>query len=254
MLIVLSITVIVTAVVLPPISQPADYHQFADQRTFLGIPNFGNVVSNLAFLLSGGIGLIFLLRVYQVPVQTAFRDRKECLPYGVLFLSVIAVAFGSMYYHWMPHNEYLLWDRLPMATGITALLAATLAERVNPTLGLRSLPILTVLGILSVLYWHWTEQQGAGNLNFYIVTQFYSILLIILLSLCYPSRYTHAKDIYQVIVLYAMAKSAELLDMQIFSLTGDFISGHTIKHLLAALAVFLIARTLRKRVLLPEQR
>ena len=34
---------------LPPIAQPASYHQFDDQRRWLGIPNFANVISNLAF-------------------------------------------------------------------------------------------------------------------------------------------------------------------------------------------------------------
>jgi hypothetical protein len=34
----------------PPIAQPPEYHQFADSRTFLGIPNFLDVASNLLFL------------------------------------------------------------------------------------------------------------------------------------------------------------------------------------------------------------
>jgi hypothetical protein len=42
---------------LPPIPQPQDYHQFADQRTLLGVPNFWNVVSNLPFVLVGAWGL-----------------------------------------------------------------------------------------------------------------------------------------------------------------------------------------------------
>nr|MBA3754970.1 alkaline phytoceramidase [Nitrosomonas sp.] len=158
----LSIVVIMAALLLPPVSQPIDYHQFADQRSFLNIPNFNNVVSNLAFLLSGGAGLVFLFRVYRVPVQKAFRNRIECLPYWVLFLSVTASGLGSMVYHWTPDNAYLLWDRLPIAMGITALLAATLVERVGTTLGLWSLPFLTVLGVLSVLYWYWTEKRGIG--------------------------------------------------------------------------------------------
>ena len=32
---------------LPPIPQDQAYHQFADHRTLLGIPNFWNVVSNV---------------------------------------------------------------------------------------------------------------------------------------------------------------------------------------------------------------
>ncbi|WP_297325694.1 alkaline phytoceramidase [Nitrosomonas sp.] len=250
----LSIAVVLVALLLPPVSQPVDYHQFADQRNLLNIPNFNDVASNLAFLLSGGAGLVYLFRIYQTPAQKAFRNRVECLPYWALFLSVVASGLGSMIYHWIPDNANLLWDRLPIATGITALLAATLVDRVSPTGGLWSLPFLIVSGVLSVLYWYWTEQQGAGNLNFYIVVQFYSILLIILLSVYYPSRYTHAHDIYQVIALYAVAKLTEMLDMHIFVLTSNNISGHTLKHLLAALAVYRIVQILQKREFLSEKR
>jgi hypothetical protein len=243
----LSVAVIAAVLVLPPISQPAEYHQFADQKSFLNIPNFNDVASNLAFLLSGGSGLVYLLWIYQASEQKAFLNKIECLPYWIFFLSVIATGLGSGFYHWAPDNTTLLWDRLPIAMSITALLAATLIERVSPTLGVRSLPVLITMGVLSVLYWHWTEQQGAGNLNFYVVTQFYSIFLIILLSLYSPSRYTHEKDIYQVIALYAVAKLTELLDVQIYSLTAQLISGHTLKHLLAALAVYRIVQMLQKR-------
>ena len=46
---------------LPPIPQPAWYHQFADQRRWLGIPNFANVISNVAFALVGICGIVFIL-------------------------------------------------------------------------------------------------------------------------------------------------------------------------------------------------
>ena len=146
----LSVIVVVTALILPPVPQPADYHQFADQRSFLNIPNFYNVVSNLAFVLSGGAGLTLLFRVYRSVIQKTFRNKAECLPYLVLFLSVVATALGSIFYHWKPDNVSLLWDRLPLAIAITALLAATLVERVNLRWGLWSLPILTLLGMMSV--------------------------------------------------------------------------------------------------------
>ena len=50
---------------LPPISQDQNYHDFADQRTILGIPHFWNVVSNLPFIVIGVAGsgaLIAILR------------------------------------------------------------------------------------------------------------------------------------------------------------------------------------------------
>lgn len=246
----ISVLVVIAAALLPPMPQLAEYHQFADRRSLLGIPNFSDVISNLAFLLSGGAGLVFLWRACRTPAPTQFQHRMESLPYWVLFLSISLVAFGSIHYHWTPDIDHLLWDRLPIAVSIAALLAATITERIDPVLGLRSLPLLTALGVLSVLYWHWTEQQGAGNLNFYIVMQFYSILLIVWLSLRFPSRYTHGNDIYQVIALYALAKLFEMLDRQIFAWTNHWISGHTLKHLIAAYAAYRIVQLLRKRALI----
>ncbi|UJP01741.1 MAG: alkaline phytoceramidase [Nitrosomonas sp.] len=245
----ISILIIVAAVLLPPFAQPDGYHYFADQRGFLGIPNFNDVASNLAFLFSGAAGLIFLWRVQQNPAQTTFQDRKESLPYWVLFSAIASVAFGSIYYHWTPDIDHLLWDRLPIVIAITALLSATLVERVSRAAGLGALPLLVVLAVLSVLYWYWTELQGAGNLNFYIVVQFYSILLIVWISLCFPSRYTHGNGIYQIIALYAVAKVFEMLDAQIFAWTNGWISGHTLKHLIAAYAAYRIVQILRKRTL-----
>ncbi|WP_292918684.1 alkaline phytoceramidase [Nitrosomonas sp.] len=246
----LSVAVIIAAMLLPPTPQSVEYHYFADQRSFIGIPNFNDVISNLAFLLSGGAGLVFLWRVQGMTTQTTFHNRKESLPYWVLFFSVVIVALGSIYYHWTPNTDRLLWDRIPIVMTIAALLSAALIERVSSTIGLRALPLLIIFAVLSVLYWYWTEQQGAGNLNFYIVMQFYLILLIVWVSLCFPSRYSHGNDIYQIIALYAFAKLVELLDESIFVWTDGWISGHTLKHLIAAYAAYRIVLILRKRVLL----
>ena len=240
---------IAAAMMLPPIAQPPEYHQFADQRNFFGIPNFSDVISNLAFLLSGGAGLAFLWQVHENPAQTVFQDRKESWPYWVLFVSIASVAFGSIYYHWTPDIDHLLWDRLPIVIAIAALLSATIADRISLTAGLWLLPLLVILAVSSVLYWYWTELHGRGNLNFYVVMQFYSILLIIWISLRFSSRYTHGNGVFQVIALYAVAKAAEMLDGKIFIWTEGLISGHTLKHLIAAFAAYWIVGVLRRRVL-----
>lgn len=244
----ITVLVVIAAMILPPVPQPADYHQFADQRVFFGIPNFNDVISNLAFFLSGGAGLVLLARVCRTPAQTTFHDLRERLPYGVLFFSVTAAALGSMVYHWTPDVDHLMWDRLPIVIGIAALLSATLVDRISPVVGLWALPLLVVSAVFSVLHWYWTELQGTGNLNFYIVMQFYSILLIAWISLRFPSRYTRGKDVYQVIALYAIAKLAEMLDGKIFVWTDGWISGHTLKHLIAAYAAYRIVQILRKRI------
>ena len=246
MLGVFTVVILLAAAIYPPIPQSILYHQFADQVQFFNIPNFLNVVSNLAILLSGLVGMLFVWWCYCTTTQQSFVNKAACWPYFIVFFSVVMIGFGSAYYHWAPDNETLLWDRLPIALGVTALLAATLTERVSLRVGLWALPVLVILGGVSVLYWYWTEQSGVGNLNYYIIVQFYSLLLIVLLSLFFPSHYTRGSDMYQVVALYAIAKAAETFDQEIYD-WGQVVSGHTIKHLLAAAAIYLIVRMLQRR-------
>jgi hypothetical protein len=249
---ILSVGMVLAAAIVPPIPQPAEYHQFADQRIYFGIPNFFNVASNIAFLLVGVAGLIFLLHSRTSIVLKAFVELPERWPYLILFSSVVMASMGSAYYHLLPDNDRLVWDRLPIAMGIMALLAATLSERISPKVGLRLLPVLIAVGAGSVMHWYWSEQRGAGNLNFYIVVQFYSLLVILLLGIFFPSRYTRGADIYKVMALYALAKLAEIRDEEIYDI-GQVMSGHTAKHLLVAVGVYWILRMLRKRRPLSER-
>lgn len=255
-----SVVIVLTAVLLPPVAQSHGYHDFSDKRQLLGIPNFMNVVSNVAILFSGIAGLNFLRQVSgqisgrdgQHP-QAVFQTAGEIWPYRIFFLSIVATALGSAYYHWHPDNATLLWDRMSIAIAVTALLAAVLTERVNSKTGVFLLPLLVLMGTISVIYWYWSEQQGTGNLNFYIVIQFYSLLLIIILSLMLPTNYTHGNMTLQAIGLYALAKVAETFDRQLYAL-GEIVSGHTLKHLIAALAIWWIVRMLRNRTLVSTDR
>ena len=249
---ILSVAMVLAAMIVPPIPQPAEYHEFADQRFLFGIPNFFDVASNIAFLLAGIAGLIFLLHSRVSIISKAFAGLPERWPYLILFLSVAMASVGSAYYHLAPDNDRLVWDRLPIATGIMALLAATLSERISPKVGLPLLPVLIAVGAGSVMHWYWSEQRAAGNLNFYIVVQFYSLLVIFLLGIFFPSRYTRGTDMHTVMMLYGLAKLAEIRDREIYEL-GHVMSGHTAKHLLAALAICWILRMLIKRESLPER-
>ena len=139
---------------------------------------------------------------------------------------------------------------MPIAIGIMALLGATLNERIHPQLGSRLLPLLMAMGAGSLAYWHWSEQQGTGNLNFYIAVQFYSLLVVFLLVIFFPARYTRGSDIHVALAFYGLAKAAEFSDRAIYDL-GHLISGHTAKHLLAAAGIYWILRMLKKRAPLP---
>ena len=232
-----------------PIPQDPAYHRFADQCTLLGIPHCLNVISNLPFLLVGLWGFGAVLRLSADPEQQAFLRPADSLAYQVLFLSVALVGIGSSWYHLDPSNETLLWDRLPISTAFMALLSAVFAERLGRRAGILSLPPLIAFGIFSVLYWHFTEQAGAGDLRYYIVAQGYPILFVPLMVRLLPSPYTRGSDLYLAALFYLLAKAAELLDREVYEAVG-FVSGHTLKHLLGALGAFWVLRMVRRRRLL----
>jgi hypothetical protein len=230
----------------PPIVQNPAYNHFADTRAFLGVPYFLDVASNLPILLVGLAGLEFLRRTNAPHFTTAFTDPTEAWPYRVLFAGVCLAAFGSAYYHLAPSDGRLVWDRLPMTIVFMSWLAATIEERIDRTTGLRLLPILVGLGVYSVVYWHISELRGVGDLRVYADVQYLSTLAIPLLSIMFPSRYTRSRTVFVIVVIYLLAKSLELFDEQIFAL-GHIVSGHTLKHLAAAGASYLILDMLRRR-------
>jgi uncharacterized membrane protein len=97
----------------PAIPQDEAYHNFADTRALLGVPNCLNVISNAFFLLVGilGIGFVFSRAAQR---NHTFVDRRERWPYFVFFVGVALTAFGSSYYHLSPNDHTLVWDRIPM--------------------------------------------------------------------------------------------------------------------------------------------
>jgi len=238
----IAVVVGAAAFLTPRTPQPLSYHHFADQRSWLGIPNFGDVASNILFLVVGFCGLAFLCRTSS---QERFIDRSERWPYVFIFLGLLLTACGSAYYHLAPDNARLVWDRLPMTAVFMPLVAAIIAERVNVKLGLWLLPVLIAVGVGSVMQWHLSEKQGAGDVRFYAAVQLYA-LLALLAALLLPPRYTRGSDLLVVAGLYVLAKICEAADRRIFSL-GNFLSGHTLKHLAAGAAGFWILRMLQKR-------
>jgi hypothetical protein len=96
-------------------------------------------------------------------------------------------------------------------------------------------PLLTI-GLLSAAYWYWTESRGAGDLRPYALVQFLPIILMPAVLLLFRGRYLNTKLLVLSLTFYGIAKALEELDLQVFQVTG-VLSGHTIKHLAASLAV-----------------
>ena len=218
---------------LGPIAQPQSYHLFADRRAWLGVPNFGDVASNGAFLLTGALGLIQCLR---------------CRPEGArhswiaFFGGVVLVCAGSAYYHWSPTNQTLVWDRLPMTIGFMGLYVALLSEFVEPRLERYLLAPAVLVGIASVAYWVITD-----DLRFYFGVQVLALVSVAVIVLTFRNSRGQNRYLGAAFVCYALAVTCEQLDREIFEFLNQAISGHTLKHLLAALAPFSIYRMLHAR-------
>jgi hypothetical protein len=227
----------------PPVPQDAAYHRFADARSFLGVPNALNVLSNLAFLIAAAAGLRL---VVGEAGRVAFVDSRERWPWAVFFAGLGLTGLGSAWYHLDPGNVRLVWDRLPMTVAFMGLFAAMIGERIGPRAGLAVMGPLLVAGAGSVLWWHAGEQQGHGDLRAYGLVQFFPMLAIPLLAWLFPARYTHGGYWGLAVLIYAAAKGLELADARVLAL-GGVVSGHALKHLGAALAGGAFCRMLALR-------
>ncbi len=245
--IALTVLSLVAAFLLPAVRQPLDYHDFADHRHALGIENFLDVVSNAGFLIAGLWGFFIILGR-----RTRFASASEHWPYTVFFLGLVLTALGSAYYHLAPDNESLFWDRLPMTIAFMGLVSSQIVDRISVRAGLFLLLPLLLLGVASVIYWRATERMGAGNVMPYAILQGYAVIVLLLLAVLNPSRYTRGNDIYWVFGWYMLSKLLETFDTEVLAL-NHVISGHTLKHFAAAAAGFTVCYMLLRRTLKQRQ-
>lgn len=230
----------------PRLAQPQAYHHFADMRALASIPNAGDTLSNLAFLLVGGLGLAFLRRERAAGASGRFASPREMRPWWVFFAGVALTAIGSGWYHLAPDDARLVWDRLPMTIAFMSLLSAVISERVSVRAGDVLLAPLVVLGFASVAWWRGSELAGFENLRPYLAVQFGSIAVILAIAALYRSRYTHGGVIFALAAFYAVAKVLEASDREVYAF-GHWLSGHTLKHLAAAAGVYLLLAALERR-------
>lgn len=163
-----------------PIPQELAYHQFADQRSFFGVPNTWNVLSNMPMFFLGLYGFSLVFKRFKLrPDFTA-----KWLPV-VLVFGIFITSFGSAYYHAMPDNQTLVWDRLPMTLMFMPVFSLLLYDLIHPEWGRLAFFITVPLGLFSIAYWQYTESIGAGDLRLYAFVQFFPMLIgpvIIVLS------------------------------------------------------------------------
>lgn len=212
---------------LKPMPMPQSYHHFADARALLGVANAGDVLSNLAFIAVGVLGLYFSLR-HASPLA---GDQKWA--YGTMFAGFLLTGFGSAYYHLAPDNARLVWDRLPMTIAMSGLISALITDRFGK-IGLRILPFTAVAGIISVVQWGWSEARGQGDVRWYVLYQGMVMITVVAMLIMFPSSRPGTREFVIAALANFAAKMFELFDKPIFA-AGGVVSGHTLKHLSAGL-------------------
>ncbi|GFY94722.1 senescence associated gene 18 [Actinidia rufa] len=229
---------VVLMIVTPAIPQSQEYHDFADQREFLGIPNTLNVVSNFPFLIIGLVGLILCFH------RNYFRLRLqgELWGWACFFVGVAVVGIGSSYYHLKPDDARLVWDRLPMTIAFTSIMAIFIIERIDERKGTVSIIPLLLAGVVSILYWCFFD-----DLRPYALVQFVPCIAIPVMAILLPPMYTHSAYWLWAAGFYLLAKVEEAADKPIYKWTHHIVSGHTIKHLCAAMVPVFLTLMLAKR-------
>ena len=223
-----------------PTLQPAKYHEFADHSLWASIPHAADVLSNLGFAV---VALWGAVRLW--PRRNHAAVRAGWVGYRMFLIALLLTSIGSTYYHLAPDDWRLVWDRLPIALACAGLLAgvrAKLVPRVNVPL---EIVPLTAFAVVSVVWWYVGQQTGGGDLRPCLMLQIAPLVLIPIWQAVHGASRADRLWFGFALLLYVLAKIAEVHDHEMHSTLG-WITGHTIKHLLASAAAWvLVARLIR---------
>jgi len=240
-LITISLVSLAALCFVPRVPLGSSYHDFADKQAIWGIPNGLDVLSNLPFIFVGVWGSAWL---FLKSSAAAFSDPRERLPYLAFFAGVALTGAGSLWYHLSPGDSRLPWDLLPMTCSFMSIVVGVVMERINVRAGLSIFLPLLLFGMASVAYWDFT-----GDYRFYLFVQFFPPILLAASILLFPPKYSHSDLLLVAFIFYVAAKLFELYDSQIYAV-GELVSGHSLKHVTAALSCFWILLVLIKRRLI----
>jgi len=176
-------------------------------------------------------GLWGLVRVWQASLQRGLDAHGQLA--AVFFGGLLVTAAGSGYYHWQPDNDGLAWDRLGMVVAFAGLLGMAVADRISLRAGVVTVAATLLAGPVAVLVWY-----QSGNLLPWVVLQGGGMLLVLALALRKPVAGGWGLPLLAVVALYTLAKLLELGDHAVFAWTSGVVSGHSLKHVAAALAAW----------------
>ena len=210
----------------------------ADMREWHGLPNAMDVLSNLPFFAIGLWGLVRLHWIDRAHEPAEPADALDCA--WLFFAGLMLTAAGSVFYHLQPDALRLAADRAGMAVAFAGLIGMAACERISQRAGWPAAWFSLAGGLLAVAVYHETR-----NVTPWAVVQFGGMLLVLGMALLRPVQRALGLKLGWVIFFYALAKLFELGDAAIYEATGQWVSGHSLKHLAAALAAWPALQTLR---------
>jgi len=264
---IIIISIIIYFGFVPDIKQDQAYHNFADQRSYYGVSNYSNVITNVVFFVVGMWGIIEL---YLITNRSYFlNDRYELFKNFIMqlifFLSVAFTCTGSAYYHIMPNNSTLVWDRLPMSVAFMSLLCIILENHKTIPNNIFTKLLFISVGVASVFWWSIYD-----DLKPYILVQFGSILCVLVLLWNKRAMLMNRSKLIKIfcgfgifggtdvdhrvrtfdnfenkyyylaigIFWYIVAKFLEFFDVAVFEYTNNTISGHALKHITSGIGAY----------------
>jgi hypothetical protein len=208
-------------------------HPFVDARTLWGIPNALDVLSNIAFL---PLGLVGLWSLHRAP--SAQRETRQAAT--VFFVGLVLTCAASSFYHWAPSTWGLALDRAGMAVAFAGVLGLATAERVSLRAAVWVWGAVLVTGMLAIAL-----NYASGVIAPWVVVQFGG--MVVVLWAAAQGKRAGALGIRwgALVAIYVLAKLFELGDEAVFHATQGFISGHSLKHLVASAAALPVICALR---------
>lgn len=226
-----ALLMLLLALIGPAVAPPPHYHDFADQRVWCDVPHAMDVLSNLPFAAWGVAGLWMLARAVRLRVI----ESASVWLAGLFFAGLIATAGVSSYYHWQPDDAGLVWDRAGMVLAFAGLLGLAGVQAAGRRAGAALGVAVLVCGLMAVGVW-----AVSGNLLPWVVLQGGGMVLILAVA-CLPAA-APAPSLRirwgAVIAFYTLAKVLEVADHQVFALTSQLVSGHSLKHVVASLSAW----------------
>lgn len=219
-----------------PVHQDLSYHNFAEQKILGNIPHFTDVITNLSFAF---VGILLFLKYKNNEEHYA----SQRILFYLFCFSAFALCLGSGFYHWNPNNYGLLFDRITMLLGFALIfLDTTIRYKIFSHTNLfTKIFLIELLFLITLVPWVMVDR-----LELYIFAQFFVMSVMPLLAIKnFREGGNQYKHILMMFLFYSIAKFFEFFDYFFYQLIN--ISGHSIKHICYALALYYFGKDILKR-------